>query len=130
MQAASCEVCGFAAIISTTMLDRRPTSERYMRGPAADGVSPVGLAAVAAILHVVVFAGRMPVRSLHHEHGALPAWRMPTGGQAEPRRVTEKVPSKPIQPFCAGQLCLALGMAVIALAAWLHIMRINGAHGP
>jgi len=32
--------------------------------------------------------------------------------------------------FCAGQLALTLGMAVLTLTLWLQIMRINGAHGP
>jgi hypothetical protein len=56
-------------------------------------------------------------------------WRVPVGGQIEAGSTTVKVPSNPIHTYCVGHLALTTGMAVIALAAWLQIMRINGAIG-
>lgn len=81
-----------------------------------------------AALHLAVLARRVPMRSLHHRQMTLLTWRMPTAGSADSPRAAEP-PSRPVQTFCAGQLALTLGMAVLALTLWLQIMRINGAHG-
>lgn len=41
---------------------------------------------------------------------------------------SDQSPSRPTQTYSAGQLDLAVGMAVITLARWLHIMRLTGTH--
>jgi len=58
----------------------------------------------------------------------LLAWQAPVAGGVS-RRVPERVPSKPVQTYAVGQLSLTLGVAVIALAAWLQIMRTHGIRG-
>jgi hypothetical protein len=56
-------------------------------------------------------------------------WRVPICGQNQAGGTAAKVPSNPIHTYCVGHLALTMGMAVIVLAAWLLIMRINGALG-
>lgn len=47
--------------------------------------------------------------------------RVAAGKSAQP-------PSRPTQTYSAGQLALAVGMAIVTLACWLHIMRLTGVH--
>jgi len=84
---------------------------------------------MAAVLHVALFARRVPARSVITGQAALLIWRVPTEALVAPGRVANRAPSKPVLTYCAGQLALACGMAVITLARWLQIMRINGARG-
>jgi hypothetical protein len=99
-------------------------SGRLQREPA------VALAALVAVLNLSVLAGRlggrMPCR------GDVLAWRAPMAAMNGPdaeTKTTDKRPSNPTRSYNAGRLALNTGIAVVALAAWLHVMRINGARG-
>ena len=89
----------------------------------------MGLAAVAAAWHVAVFARRVPARSVVTGPATLLIWRVPAEAPGASSRAANRAPSKPVGTYCAGQLALTFGMAVITLARWLQIMRINGARG-
>ena len=91
-----------------------------------DRVSRVGLAAMIAALHVAILASRMPVRNLHRPPVTLLSWQIPVAPQP-PVAVPDDPPSNPHQAFCVGELALAVGMAIIVLTRWLHIMHISGA---
>ena len=93
-------------------------------------VSPVGLAALVTALHLVLLTGRVSPWSPLRRPGTLLIWRAPSETRAvvaagEP----EKVASRPTQTYAAGQLALAVGMSLVAMARWLHIMRLTGTHG-
>lgn len=98
--------------------------------PRRETVSPVGLATLVAALHLVLLTGRISPWSPTRRPGTLMIWRTPSEVRAvaatgEP----EKVASRPTQTYAAGQLALAVGMSLVALACWLHIMRLTGTHG-
>lgn len=96
--------------------------------PRHEGVSPFGLAAMAAVLHLAVLAGRVSPRGSHPRPIALLAWQVPPSETAETRLSEENAPSNPTRTYCAGRLALTAGMAVLALARWLHVMRVRGTH--
>lgn len=89
----------------------------------ADVVSPVSLAAIVAALHLAVLASRVSHR--HLRTVTLMSWQMPT--PEEPAPVATEPPSNPQRSYCAGQLALSVGMAVITLARQLHAIRASGA---
>ena len=100
------------------------------RARQRDTVSPVGLAALVTALHLVLLTGRISPWSHVRRPGTLMIWRAPGEARApaaagEP----EKVASRPTQTYAAGQLALAVGMSLVAMARWLHIMRLTGTHG-
>lgn len=91
-------------------------------------VSPVGLAALVAALHLAVLTGRVSVRWAGNRPGTLMIWRMTGDAPGTNTGKSDQSPSRPTQTYSAGQLDLAVGMAVITLARWLHIMRLTGTH--
>ncbi len=97
---------------------------RMRRDPA------VVLAALVALLNVSILAGRLRGR-MGPTRGDVLAWRvsMPMPGPAGDAQAAEKPSSNPTRFYNAGQLSLDTGIAVVALAAWLSVMRINGARG-
>jgi len=97
--------------------------------PSIEAVSPFGLTALAAVLHVAVFTGRLPVQAFPSRTTTHITWQEPISSSIGDVRNADKIPSNPIHTYCAGHLALILGMAVIALTAWLQIMRISGALG-
>lgn len=93
------------------------------------GGSPVGVAALATVLHLAVLASRIHGRSVHHappsvlwNAGSAPAERHGDHDSAP-------APSNPHQTYCVGRIALTSGMAVITLAWWLHVMRLGAARG-
>ncbi len=95
-----------------------------LRGSSGTIPAP-SVAAIAAVLHLAVLAGRVPVRHGHCTPRILLAWPLPSPNQTV-NTETEDCSSNPTQVYCAGELALTFGMAVIVLARWLHISRING----
>jgi hypothetical protein len=94
-----------------------------------DTVSPVGLAALVAALHLAVLTGRVPVWSVVGRAGTLQIWRVPADASATTARETGRVASRPVKSYSAGQLSLSAGMAIVALARWLRVMRLTGTQG-
>jgi hypothetical protein len=93
-------------------------------------VSPVSLAALVTALHFVLLTGRISPWSPMRRPGTLLIWRAP--GEARVAAAAgepEKGASRPTQTYAAGQLALAVGMSLVAMARWLHIMRLTGTHG-
>ena len=97
--------------------------------PRRETVSPVGLATLVAALHLALLTGRLPVWSAARRQGTLMIWRTPADSRADAGVDSEKAASRPIHCFAAGQLALAVGMSLVAMARWLHIMRLTGTHG-
>jgi hypothetical protein len=91
-----------------------------------DTVSPVGLAAVVAALHLALLTGRVPAFSPARRQGTLMIWRTTADVRAAAGGESEAAASRPVQTYAAGQLSLAAGMAVVTLARWLRIMRLTG----
>jgi hypothetical protein len=94
-----------------------------------DTVSPVGLAALVAALHLAVLAGRLSTRSPLGGQATLCVWRTPgkaAPGSPEP---VSRGSSRPVHAYSAGHLSLNAGMAVLTLTRWLHIMRLTGTPG-
>ena len=79
-------------------------------------VSPVGLAALVAALHLVMLTGRVPVWSAGGRPGTLQIWRVPGDALASSAGEAEKASSRPVKTYSAGQLSLTVGMAIVALA--------------
>lgn len=97
-------------------------------GPRAAHAEPIswgGLAAIVAVLQLAVLARRLSVRHAPRQDTLL-SWQSPDATQLEERCSEDRTPSKPVQTYCAGQLELTFGMAIVALGQWLHIMRLNG----
>ncbi len=92
-------------------------------------VSPVGLAALVAALHLVVFAGRLTARSPLRGQSTFCVWRAPGTSASETSEPVGRGASRPVRAYFAGHLSLNAGMAVLALARWLHIMRLTGTPG-
>ena len=97
-------------------------------GRQRETVSPVGLAALVAALHLAVLTGRVSVCRAGTRPGTLMIWRMTGDALGTDTGKSDQSPSRPTQTYSAGQLDLAVGMAVITLARWLHIMRLTGTH--
>ncbi len=89
-------------------------------------ISPIGLSALVAVLHLAVLAGRLSRRVPPLSPVARLAWRSSPGGQAESVGQADARGSNPITSTWAGRLSLTAGMAVIGLAAWLHTMHTSG----
>lgn len=85
----------------------------------------VGLAAIVAALHLAVLASRVSGRH-HHGPVVLLSWQAPSAPPT-PADTTSEPPSNPHRNYSVGELALTRGMAVVSLARWLHVMRINGA---
>ncbi len=88
----------------------------------------MALAALVAVLHLSVLAGR-PTGRMGSSRGDGLTWRAPACGLSTERSTADNSPANPTQTYSVGRLSLDTGIAVIALAAWLHVMRINGATG-
>ena len=104
----------------------------YHRPPTVSpfgAASPLGLATLATVLHLAVLAGGVRARRLSAEPEMYLIWQVPASDTSDTGSTADKVPSNPIHTYCVGHLALATGMAIIALATWLQIMRINGANG-
>lgn len=93
------------------------------------GLSPLGLTAMMAAWHVALLGGRASACLHHPGPAAVLASSLPGGDRVESRVAAGRVPSRPVHSYYAGQLALTVGMAVVSLASWLHIMRISGALG-
>lgn len=87
----------------------------------------VALAALVAALHLSVLAGRLGSRAIPGPCDVL-TWRAPAVGPAD-EPTSEQSPSNPQRTYSAGQLALDTGIAVVALTAWLRVMRTNGSRG-
>ena len=88
-------------------------------------VSAFGLATIIAAIHVAILASR--VQGRHHFRPISGMnWEVPRLTQSTTTSA-EEPPSNPRQSFAAGELALTIGMAVVALTLWLHVMRISGA---
>lgn len=95
--------------------------------PRAEGLSGFGLAAVAAALHVVILSARVAPRHPHMPVGVLVYRQLLPVPGAQELATEQDPPSNPHARYCAGELALTSGMAVLALACWLLIMhRRNG----
>lgn len=95
-----------------------------------DMVSPVGLAALVTALHLVLLTGRVSRWSPMRRPNTLMIWRAPGEVRtAVAAGETKRVASRPTQTYAAGQLALAVGMSLVAMARWLHIMRLTGTQG-
>ncbi|GMV97013.1 MAG: hypothetical protein HRF43_10705 [Phycisphaerae bacterium] len=96
-----------------------------------ESVSAVGLAAMVAALHLAVLAGRLggPARCARGRDPALLIWRRPEQAPVETFRTSQRVPSNPQRAYHAGRLALASGVAVLALARALPVMRLGAARG-
>lgn len=94
-----------------------------------DSLSTVGLAAMVAALHLAVLAGRVSARHPRGRHLALIVWQQPPAAQVETAPKSDRVPSNPTQAYNAGRLALTFGVAVIALAYQLQVMRMGSALG-
>lgn len=94
-----------------------------------ESVSLLGLTAVVTALHVAVLARRVPVRGWQPGQAAPFIWQESAEAPAIAQAITERTPSNPTHIFAVGQLALEAGMAIVTLAVWLHIMRINGVRG-
>lgn len=88
-------------------------------------VSAFGLATIIAAIHVAILASRVHGRH-HHRPLAGLNWEAPRLTQSTTAE-TQEPQSNPRQSFAAGELALTIGMAVVALTRWLHVMRISGA---
>lgn len=105
--------------------DFQVTGGRLRREPA------VVLTALVAALNLSVFAGRLGGR-MGPTRGDVLAWRAPlspVAGPAGDTQTDEPSSSNPTRTYSAGRLALNTGIAVIALTAWLSVMRINGSRG-
>ncbi len=87
----------------------------------------MGLAAMAAILHLAVLAARVSARC-PHARPIIHAIAVCDSGPMTTHVDPDNKPSHPMQTYCVGQIALNVGMAVVALALWLHIMRMSSAH--
>lgn len=102
-----------------------PSGSRFRREPA------VALAALVAALNLSIFASRLGGR-MSPTRGDVLAWRAPLSpmtGPAGDTQTDEPSSSNPTRTYSAGRLALNTGIAVIALTAWLSVMRINGSRG-
>jgi hypothetical protein len=88
-------------------------------------VSAFGVATIVAAIHVAILASRVHGRHHHRPISGL-SWEAPRLSQTT-AATAEEPPSNPRQSFSAGELALTIGMAVVALTLWLHVMRISGA---
>ena len=87
------------------------------------------LATLVAALHLFVLAGRLGGRvggRVTLRSNSEWVWQAPTDGPATNEPAREKTPSNPQRSYSAGQLALDTGVAVVALAAWLRTVRMNG----
>ena len=87
--------------------------------------SEMMLATWVATLHLFVLAGRLGGRVAPRSNSEW-VWQAPMDGPATHEPAREKTPSNPQRSYSAGQLALDTGVAVVALAAWLRIVRTNG----
>jgi hypothetical protein len=102
------------------------TSTAAFAAPAAprpECLSGFGLAAVAAALHVVILAARVAPRHPQAPVGVLVARAMSPVPRAQELAPEPEPPSNPHGRYCAGELALTSGMAVLVLAFWLLIMH-------
>lgn len=91
----------------------------------------MALTALVTALNLSVLAGRLGGR-VGPTRGDVLAWRAPLSpvtGPAADTQAEEPSSSNPTRTYSAGRLALNTGIAVVALAAWLSVMRINGSRG-
>ena len=98
----------------------RPVNARLR----ADGISAVASTAIVAALHIMVLATRVPGKHAPRPMTLL-TWQAPARAP-EAALAAEDPPSNPVQNYSVGQLALAVGMAVMTLTRWLHVMRVSG----
>jgi hypothetical protein len=111
------------------MPSRSSTIRPHPSRLGTETVSALGLAAFVAALHVAVLAGRMSGRP--SQHGALSQihWQMPAEKSPDAPNHRDRIGSNPHRAYSVGRLALTRGMAVVALAAYLNVIRTNGALG-
>jgi hypothetical protein len=97
--------------------------------PGCETVSAVGLAAFVAALHMAVLAGHVSGRSSQQRALSQIRWRMPTDESPDAPCSRARIGSNPHRSYNCGRLELARGMAVVALAAFINVIRTNGALG-
>lgn len=100
---------------------------RTLSDPSGAGLR-LGVAAMVAVLHLAILARQLRAQSAPGRPVAGLMWQLPCAEQVSVAVQRERVPSNPLQSFSAGRLALAAGMAVLALANWLHITRVHGSH--
>lgn len=96
--------------------------------PRYEAVSAVRLATVVAALHLALLAGRVSARCPRGRQMAVVVWQTPEPA-AEVQHDSDRVPSNPTHSYSAGRLALTFGMAILALAVQLPLMRIGAATG-
>jgi len=95
----------------------------------AEPVSVLGLAAFVAALHVAVLACRVSGRPSQHRALNQIDWQMPAEKSPDAPNHRDRIGSNPHRAYSVGRLALTRGMAVVALAAYLNVIRTNGALG-
>jgi hypothetical protein len=105
------------------------TKSTTLTAPAiapATSLARVNLAALAAVLHVAVFAGTLSVDAGVPSERSGWIWRISDEQGASPAGRKTIARSNPHYHFAAGRLDLRHGVAILALACWLVILRIAG----
>ena len=82
-----------------------------------------------AALHVAVLAGRVSGRSSPHRAFRQIRWQVPAEKSPDAPCNRDRIGSNPHCAYSVGRLALTRGMAVIALAVYLNVIRTNGALG-
>jgi hypothetical protein len=82
------------------------------------------------VLHLAVITAGLSPRSGGRRALSL-VWECEQGSLRQPavEADEDQARSNPHHTFCVGELSLTLGMAVVALAAWLQILRFSGVLG-
>lgn len=99
----------------------------YPASPAGN-TPAMALATLVAALHLSIWVGRLGERA-GLTRPAVATWRLPAGASLVERGDGKAHSARPKRTYSAGQLALDTGVAVLALAAWLLVMRSNGSHG-
>ena len=76
----------------------------------------MGLAALVAALHLAILTGRVSTWSTAGRQGTRQIWQMPGDTLATTVGEAGKTSSRPVKTYAAGQLSLAVGMSLVALA--------------
>jgi hypothetical protein len=107
-------------VMRQEFITRRQTPGKFQ----CDKRSTLGWATLVTAMQVTFCLTRVPARTT----GALPVAAAITSlphTPARPVRRTTQSASRPIHTYCIGRICIASGMAVIALAFWLQIMHVS-----
>lgn len=111
------------------MQQSNPTIRAGQSPLGVESVSVLGLAAFVAALHVAVLACRVSGRPSQHRALSQIHWPMPAERLPDALNHRDRIGSNPHRAYSVGRLALTRGMAVVALAAYLNVIRTNGALG-